>query len=122
MPCSVRARTDYSLTFMTYYLQILQGDWNIGYSACTNGMTVLRPSLPPVSWAMTRMVSWAPGAPARPAARAVRPRKVGTLRPQATRPEVFRKSRRVGDMIRSSGLATLRRSVQALTLLRSVAN
>src|ERR1700733_3935750 len=62
-------------------------------------MTVFSPSLPPVSWTTTRIASLFPGLPASPAASAVRPRKVGTLRPQVTRPEVFRKSRRVGDMI-----------------------
>ena len=54
-------------------------------------MTVLRPSLPPVSWTTTRMVSLAPGVPASGAAAAVRPRNVGTVRPQATRLEVFEK-------------------------------
>src|SRR5215204_1550462 len=61
-------------------------------------MTVLRPSLPPVSWTTTRMVSLLPGAAASPAANAVRPRNVGTLAPKATSPDVFRNSRRVADM------------------------
>ena len=64
-------------------------------------MTVFRPSLPPVSSTTTRMVSLAPGLSAVGAARAVRLRKPGTFRPQATRPlaasDVFRKSRRFGS-------------------------
>src|SRR5438445_5720553 len=68
------------------------------YSASLNGMTVLSPSLPPVSWTTTRIVSFAPGLPASGAAMAVRLRNRGTVRPQATRPVDFRKSRRVGIM------------------------
>src|SRR5262249_17959426 len=65
-------------------------------------MTVFRPSLPPVSWMTTRMVSRAPGRLAGGEASAVRLRKPGTVEPSATRlplaSEVFRKSRRVGVM------------------------
>src|SRR5205085_632153 len=91
-----------SLIFRTSFSPILRVGRSRGYSGSLNGMTVLRPSLPPVSWTTTSTVSFDPGLPRSGAARAVRVRKVGTLRPQATRPEVLRKSRRVGDMDHSS--------------------
>src|SRR6266851_2285219 len=64
------------------------------YSGSANGMTVFKPSLPPVSWITTRMVSLAPALSDGGAARAVRLRKAGTVSPMATRDDVFRKSRR----------------------------
>src|SRR5262245_2205044 len=60
-------------------------------------MTVLRPSLPPVSSMTTRMVSFAPGFFDGGAAAAVRLRNTGTLTPSATRPDSCRKSRRFMD-------------------------
>src|SRR5581483_972482 len=98
MPSIAGCRPSESFTFLTWSLPILRVGRSLAYSGSANGMTVLRPSLPPVSWTTTRMVSLAPGRPAAPAARAVRPRNVGTVRPQATSPEVVRNSRRVGDM------------------------
>src|SRR5437660_6900141 len=58
-------------------------------------MTVLSPSLPPVSCTTTRMVSFAPGLEASGAAKAVRARKLGTEAPAAIRVEARRKSRRL---------------------------
>src|SRR5688572_19735051 len=58
-------------------------------------MTVLRPSLPPVSWTTTRTVSLAPGLSAGGAARAVRPRNAGTLAPNPSSDDWRRKARRV---------------------------
>src|SRR5438552_321719 len=58
-------------------------------------MTVLSPSLPPVSCSMTRTVSLAPGSPAAPAARAVRARNAGAAAPHAMSPVDLRKSRRL---------------------------
>src|SRR5262245_11211235 len=70
-------------------------------------MTVLRPSLPPLSSTTTRMVSLAPFLPSGAAARAVRLTKPGTFNPHATRletAEVRRKSRRVvmANLLRGS--------------------
>src|ERR1700677_2459829 len=68
-------------------------------------MTVLRPSLPPVSWMTTRMLSRAPGWPAGLACAAVRHRKPGTPAPSAMRLDDLRNERRVniGDLLWSYG-------------------
>src|ERR1700674_4398048 len=58
-------------------------------------MTVLRPSLPPVSWTTTRIVSRAPARWATGAWAAVLLRKLGTLAPRAIMLEFLRKARRV---------------------------
>src|SRR5262245_25213449 len=58
-------------------------------------MTVLRPSLPPVSWTTTRIVSFDPAEPVTGAASAVLPRNGGTVAPKPRRVDVARKSRRV---------------------------
>src|SRR5262249_41298690 len=76
---------------------------SFSYSASANGMTVFRPSLPPVNSTTTRIVSFAPFVAAAGAAMAVRFKKSGTVQPQLTNEpvpaEVLRKSRRVGFMI-----------------------
>ena len=58
----------------------------LGVVGVVEGMTVLRPSLPPVSWTTTRMVSLPPGLSDAGARAAARLRKAGTFRPQAARP------------------------------------
>src|SRR5690348_15368592 len=69
-------------------------------------MTVLSPSLPPVNWTTTRIVSFAPGFAASGAASAVRARNVGTVAPRPTRDDAFKKSRRF-VMAAPFGLAQL---------------
>src|SRR5207248_1808893 len=86
------------LTFLSWAVGSFRVGRSFAYSGSLKGTTVLRPSLPPVSSTTTRMVSLAPLLPAGPAARAVRPRKVGTVSPQPTSPAEarvdLRKSRR----------------------------
>src|SRR5262245_56004640 len=65
-------------------------------------MTVFRPSLPPVNSMTTSSVSLPPGLREAGAAAAVRLRNRGAFTPRATRPEDFRKLRRVENMDESS--------------------
>src|SRR5262245_25429381 len=84
-----------SLTFLTWSAGTLIAGRYLAYNSSLNGMTVLRPSFPPVSWTTTRMVSLAPSFAASGAARAVRARNVGTVAPSPTRDDTFRNSRRL---------------------------
>src|SRR5947209_649673 len=68
-------------------------------------MTVLSPSLPPVSWITTRMVSFAPRLSLGAVAAAVRVKNDGTVRPRLTRLPLAsadcKNARRVGFMVGS---------------------